>query len=486
MEAGRRGQPNVALREQRLLHGWSHQYVADAIRTLCEQDNQPTGITADMISKWERGLHTPSRFYQEKLCRLFGMNAPDLGFIHLPRNELSAEISPSAHVRDRVLLKKACSQSIDLFPLPSREHATIKDIPDTVGQKAEQLEMSKSRRQLLQEILRAACFSLVLPPEELLSADSWERLAKVVTRPTSIDKQILHDLETITKSYWQLRTNATPSALMNGALGHFQTLVQIMRATHSESIHANLSSLISETAQVIGQMLFDLHDYATAWSFYSFSLHIASQADNRDLEAVGLVRMSFLYTYSDQAQQALPLLERAQYLARHNATTAVQPWLAAVKAEVHAHLRDMTACLKVLEAAEFLTPFKEDLYATGFNISRLAGYKGVCFVRLRQPDRALPALHEALRLSQPLSLRRQSTLFTDIATAHAQRGAIEEACTFGQQALALTSQAGSTTIFHRIRKLRNELEAWSDATCVKDFDERLSVTMRAFTSGGDS
>ena len=62
--------PNSQLRYYRELRGWSQQKVADAIQA-----------DVKMVSKWERGIATPSPYYREKLCTLFGKNALELGLI---------------------------------------------------------------------------------------------------------------------------------------------------------------------------------------------------------------------------------------------------------------------------------------------------------------------------------------------------------------------------------------------------------------------
>ena len=68
-------------------------------------------INAKMISRWEQGEHTPSPFWQKKLCTLFGTTADILGFLRevLP---LSQNIQPqpmqqsvSFHSFDASLLK---------------------------------------------------------------------------------------------------------------------------------------------------------------------------------------------------------------------------------------------------------------------------------------------------------------------------------------------------------------------------------------------
>src|SRR5205085_9012844 len=130
----------------------------------------------------------------------------------------------------------------------------------------------------------------------------------------------------------------------------------------------------------------------------------------------------------------------------------IRCWLAAVEAEVYAHLDDASACDEALRVAKALAacePFGEDHYATGFNPSRLAGYEGACFVRLHRPERALPALQHALALLDPQAIRRQSTLFTDMGIAYAQQGNIQQACKLACQALDITMHTKSRAVLER-------------------------------------
>jgi transcriptional regulator with XRE-family HTH domain len=62
--------PNVLLRHERQLRGWSQAHLA-------EQINVPDYY----ISRWERGEVFPSPYYQQKLCEVFGKTAEELGML---------------------------------------------------------------------------------------------------------------------------------------------------------------------------------------------------------------------------------------------------------------------------------------------------------------------------------------------------------------------------------------------------------------------
>jgi transcriptional regulator with XRE-family HTH domain len=60
---------NERLKSEREKRGWTRDYVAGKI-----------GSDTHTIGRWERGATTPSPYYRQKLCELFGMNAEELGF----------------------------------------------------------------------------------------------------------------------------------------------------------------------------------------------------------------------------------------------------------------------------------------------------------------------------------------------------------------------------------------------------------------------
>jgi transcriptional regulator with XRE-family HTH domain len=68
--------PNLRLKNERELRGWSQKYVADQI-----------GADHYYLSRWERGTASPSPYYRRKLCTLFGKDARELGLIAGDRDE---------------------------------------------------------------------------------------------------------------------------------------------------------------------------------------------------------------------------------------------------------------------------------------------------------------------------------------------------------------------------------------------------------------
>jgi len=62
--------PNRRLKQARELRGWSQAKVAEQI-----------GTDATTVSRWERGLFSPTPYFRERLCALFSKNAEELGLL---------------------------------------------------------------------------------------------------------------------------------------------------------------------------------------------------------------------------------------------------------------------------------------------------------------------------------------------------------------------------------------------------------------------
>ena len=172
----------------------------------------------------------------------------------------------------------------------------------------------------------------------------------------------------------------------------------------------------------MGKTFHGIREYDLVWEYFKFSLKLVRDAHNTDLWATGAGRIALLLIYWGQPQQALPLLHEAQRQELRN--QRLRPWLFAIEAEIQAMIGDVDACWRCLDKSKSIdlsNSLDDDIYETGFNPSRVAGYEGSCFVRLRLPERALPVLNDALEQCDPASLRRQSTLLADIGSSYARQ-----------------------------------------------------------------
>ncbi len=419
-----------ALVQARLLMGLSQEKVAERI-----------GVTRNTISQWERGIQNPYPIYVHALCTLFEKSAQELA-LDARWREL-----------DQRTITNGMQGTQDALQMPDSGQTTIQE-DRHAPLSANSIESSRTnslfsfptpplappsgmlteavpypaRRQILHHLLMIGSTALVLSPYTMLHP----------ARSEQPNLSVLEELETMTASYWRLCAN-TSLDLLGNVSEHFRIVVDLLQRTPPHRTTQRLCSLSGEIAQILGKSLFDLQEYSLAWSYYIFSLKAAQAASNHDLWAVGIGRMILLLIARKSLQDALLLLQEVHQLKVQN--KRILCWLAAIEAEVHAHLGDVESCENALRAAREIAqnePLGEDHYATGLNASCLAGYEGACFVRLHQPDRALPALQQALSLLDPKAIRRQSRLLADIGVAYAQQGNHFQACQLAEKALSLT------------------------------------------------
>src|SRR5579859_2063708 len=95
--------PNELLRRERKLRGWTQEQVADALDKLSQEEPRARKrdgliINDSMVSRWERGIHPPSSFYQRMLCKLFEKSAEALGFVDPLPNQEAGPFSLAQHV----------------------------------------------------------------------------------------------------------------------------------------------------------------------------------------------------------------------------------------------------------------------------------------------------------------------------------------------------------------------------------------------------
>lgn len=407
------------LKKQRELRGWSQRRLGELIDT--------DKVT---ICRWETGKTKPSPYYREALCKVFETTADKLGLL-----------DDTPQIGTFIPFYQASKQSI-------------------ISTEGYVLDMQ--RRQFLDNLLKTACASLILSPFEV---------ARILQM--NVNGEALDSLETITQHYWKICTNASVD-LFGGVIGLFQSVTQLLNQPHTETTSKRLHTLAGELAQILGEMLFEIHEYSLARAYQSFSIQAATTAGNDTLKATALARLGLLAIYTGQPKTGISYLEEGQRLATHDAR--VSSWLHCIQGETYAHIGQVNSCIQALETAEttMTKPLGEDKYRTGLNPSKLLGYKGACFIRLDKPDLALPPLQEALKLADVNAVSSHSVVIkVDIGKVYAQQGELEGAITYANQALDASLQIRSLHVLDRIYTLRPLLDTWKDEPAVKTLDEQI-------------
>jgi tetratricopeptide (TPR) repeat protein len=352
-----------------------------------------------------------------------------------------------------------------------------------VSQDREGQDMDEVRRQFIQQTLSvtSAGLAALLP--------TLEQFSRALTRPLVFDETTVRYLEARTVALWRDRHSAivASSVLLNYVLEHLQKILVFLEWPLLPSERRRLCSLASGTAQLAGHLLFDLGEYSSAREYHKGAIKSAREASNAALEAMAWGRMSFTWTYSDNAQKALPCIQQARSIATGKASQTVQAYLSTVEAEIQAVLDNQQASLKALDEAEHLIKqpqHEEDNYWLRFDHSRLEGYQGACFRRFYNPEnpktvsfllQAQEALRDALALLTPSMIQRRPALLIDIASTYVQQKEVEAACEHITQAIIILAQTRSKTVMQRLLTLRQDLDPWHDTSYVKTIDNHIEA-----------
>lgn len=489
--------PNKKLQHERELRGWSQQSLAEAL-----------GTDFKRVSAWESGANTPSPYYRTKLCTLFGKNAKQLGFLD---QESSNDDAPqeSSPVQSTTSIDLDGHQPLQLF-IPNatlhvvtidihqqaatpasahpEEHGIIDDSrTNTSGQERPSgIEDTVKRRAFFQEGLRTG--AAILTSYDLINNELVDRFLRALRKPSTIDERTLNYFELRTEGYWQDRHSAAlaSSDLLTYVIEHLQKVITLLEGSLFPAVRTRLCCIASGIAQLAGHLLFDMGEFAHARNFHQVAITAAQEGDNQALEAVAWGRMSFTWTYSGNAPEALKCIQEASRLAIRNVNNTVRAYLAAVEAEIQAILGNRESCLKALDAAASVEDqqySEEEMCWLRFDRSRLAGYQGTCFKRLYNPDdtrthsfldEARQALADALALLNPARIQRRPALLIDIASTYAQQGDVEAACGHAIQVLPIMAQTKSQAVAKRLLTLRHELEPWKDTQYVKNLDQQIA------------
>jgi transcriptional regulator with XRE-family HTH domain len=433
---------------------------------------EEAGVGAQTILRAEHNkpINAESR---RLLSEYFGMRSEELGLVV---DEKTPEKNPLS-----------CGNHVAFEQLPGLSEAIAQGIVLAV-QELEGQHMDKSRRNFLQ-VLGLASTAMTAPssPAQIsMSHDVpvsplWERLTKALASSSPIDEETLLQVEASTRDCWRVLPNVLGSFSRN-LLQHTQRQLEVvtdlLESAPPQATRTRLAAVAGEFAQVAGEILFDLKENGQAEQYYNVAIAAAEVAQDDVMRAVALGRKSFIPIYEQNAQSALPLLQEAHLLTAHNAPMVMRAWLSAIEAEALANMYDETACRKALDRSERFLEVAQpaEVPLPRFNYSTLLGYKGVCALRLKQPEHAQVVLNESLKIMEPHRLRHKAIVLVDLATSYVLQQEIEEACRCASQSLLLIAELKSSRVFQRVMSLRAQLEPWQTTAVVKRLDEQIAVT----------
>src|SRR5450759_1850608 len=241
---------NPLLRFEREKRGWSQRRIAEQLDT-----------SEDMVSRWERGERTPSPFFQEKLCALFGRDAVELGFIEskfLPINPKNT------------------------FP-SSLDNNTV----------------NRQEMDILLDVANSATDALA-PSSVLTDVDVLSHLSSILSKSSMIGEKEINYLEQQTRLYWRAREEYVFPAniLYHRVIRHINDITAFLIRSLLPNTRQYLCEIVCRAVLLAGVLLYDMGQYEKARQHYLVASQAASEANNFILQALVWGWMSFIWTYA--------------------------------------------------------------------------------------------------------------------------------------------------------------------------------------------
>lgn len=390
----------VTLRLFREKWGWSQSATARRLRELSAYvTGREATVSADTVSRWERGVSLPRRSSQILLCQLFGAAPEDLGFSVAP-----PPVPPLPH--SRATLAQLLGWWLD----------TIAD-----------------RRMWLGPVLPYRFWPGIHPLEEdpleyAVASIAWHRkLAETSTR----------------ESYGR-------------ALTQLHTLARLVREAGSPP--KPLAHAVASTAQLITQLAFDQRELTVASWYSALAVVAAQEAGDAALEAYAFISSAHAYLEVGNAPHVLlAMLPQGLPPGVEAMPAALRAYISSVEAELRARVRDSVGagrCLEAATAAMSLADREEPPAWLSFGHVEFAARYGRCLLVCGRAEEAQHWLEKALDGLDVVSrTRRRAAILMDLAAAHLGQGHSVDGCKYARQSLQFAAQADSDHVMERFNEL---------------------------------
>ncbi len=316
----------------------------------------------------------------------------------------------------------------------------------------------------------------------------FQQFSSILKFSSSLDKTLLEMWEQQTHLLWQHREtlNIPLDTFYQQVIDHLIQLKMSLEDVLLPTERIKLCDLASRTLLLAGVVLYDMGLYPHARRAMQIAAQASLESGNVVMHGLIYAWMSFTWTYAGSFSLALPCILKAQSLVEQGTDRHAKAWIAAIQAEIYAHLYRQDDCMQALQLAErsMTLPSDETYYLFGLNQVLLDGYKGVClqqFYQRHNPEthiylsEAKEALERALQSNTPA--RRKRYYLGDLSIIEARRGEIEAACLYATQSLMIPSSIESKSMWQRIVDLRTFLRPYQQETSVQTLETHIRTQM---------
>jgi transcriptional regulator with XRE-family HTH domain/tetratricopeptide (TPR) repeat protein len=407
---------------------------------------------------------------QERLAELIRSDRTTIGRIE------RGETTPHPHTRDRLsrALRVTPEQLTALLARDDTAQPASASEPASYGSVVLDLHTTgvndMHRRILLRQIGFAGAMLLVPP-----GLDAEEHIEARL----SGDPGRLGDLNS---HLWQVfalsPAKQTVYPLVEKQL---RVIIDRLDSSRSDAEHRAICALASELFQLAGEICFDGAHYADAAHCYTLAASAAKESRAHDHWACALTRHAYVSMFDRRYQQASTVLSAAaKVAARGDSQLTTRHWVASVRAQAYAGLRDTDGCERALDAAQQINGVHNPVTPGGwlrFDGSRLDEERGTCYLNLGRSELAAAALTSAFE--RTTSSRRRGSVLAELAVVGVRRRDPDEVLQHAHAARDLAERSPSPGyVGHKLRTLQTHLPRLGEDSRITVLDERITDVLQ--------
>ena len=248
----------------------------------------------------------------------------------------------------------------------------------------------------------------------------------------------------------------------------------ILHGTYTDAVGIRLMGAAARLTGQLGYMAYDAGEHGASQRHLTAALRLSKAADDRLYGAHLLANLATQAIYLGHHREAVRLAAAAIDGAGR-APATVRARLYTTAACAHAVTGNQAACTQALRRArtaiERSTPGDGPDWAGYFSPAHFAGTAVRCYRDLHLPTQALE--HGPAALALPADSSRTHALHTALlATAHADRRNLDEACAYGDRAVTHAAAVQSRRVHQRLTELALRLHPHRGVPVVAAFFDR--------------
>jgi transcriptional regulator with XRE-family HTH domain len=436
------------LREQRLQRGMTQQEVAEGLERLAwMQASRRVGVNADMVSKWERGRKSPSRFYLRLLCSLFDMTADDLGY------------GPSSAVKPAMITEPSLGWN------PANDLVHVYAALDGANASVELLQPKMLELWREDLLSRRQVLRLMGVAPTIGGLDAIETTLSVLPKarsPVFRGQETLTQLEDLAGRLESLYHSSDPRRLLLPVRSLIGTVEDFLPDARERQVRRALLSIAARSHLLAGRLLFfDLHDSLPARAHLDLAREAAQEAAVPVLTSVIFGHMAFLPAEKRNLPAAASYISAARDALSRQPLAPASSWLSAIEAEINTRAGATGAALGSLARARDELPSPSALplpvWFDFFDERRLHGFEGFTLRKAGDFVSARAHLDASLAPGPQIIPKQRSVSMIDLAVTCVEDGDLDEGCRLATEAVTDLHRAGYATAVDRLTEFQGAL-----------------------------